>query len=95
MVATAASARGVVSGVLSLSRNLGLITGASLMGAVFARAANGTDTASMSPDAVAYGMRITFGVPAALVVAAIAVTSVRHAGRTALPAIYASRSEGH
>ncbi len=30
--------RGVMSGMLSLSRNLGLITGASLMGAVFALA---------------------------------------------------------
>ena len=30
--------RGVMSGMLNLSRNLGLITGAAVMGAVFARA---------------------------------------------------------
>jgi hypothetical protein len=30
--------RGVISGMLSLSRNLGLITGASVIGAVFALA---------------------------------------------------------
>ena len=35
--------RGVISGLLNLSRNLGLITGASVMGAVFAFASASTD----------------------------------------------------
>ena len=49
--------RGVVSGVLNLSRNLGLITGASMMGTVF----------------TAFGMRVTFAVAAALVVIAVVI----------------------
>ena len=38
--------RGVISGMLNLSRNLGLITGASVMGAVFGRIA-GTSAAKL------------------------------------------------
>ena len=68
-----ADRRGVVSGLLSLSRNLGLITGASAMGVVFAFASATTDVATASPEAVATGMRITFAVAAALIVAAIAI----------------------
>ncbi len=67
--------RGVISGMLSLSRNLGLITGASVMGTVFAVAVATTDIASADPDAVATGMRRTFAVAAVLIVAAI-VTAV-------------------
>jgi EmrB/QacA subfamily drug resistance transporter len=65
--------RGVVSGMLNLSRNLGLITGASVMGAVFALAAATTDITTARPEAVATGMRITFAVATILVVVALAV----------------------
>ncbi|RWP58481.1 MFS transporter [Mesorhizobium sp.] len=65
--------RGVISGLLNLSRNLGLITGASLMGAVFAFASEAIDIATARPDAVATGMRITFAVAAILIVVALAV----------------------
>jgi EmrB/QacA subfamily drug resistance transporter len=65
--------RGVVSGMLSLSRNLGLITGASVMGTVFAFATATVDIATACPEAVAVGMRTTFGVAAILIVAALAV----------------------
>lgn len=65
--------RGVISGLLNLSRNLGLITGASAMGAVFARASATTDIATARPDAVATGMRITFAVAAILIVIALAI----------------------
>lgn len=65
--------RGVISGMLSLSRNLGLITGASVMGAVFALASATTDITSASPAAVASGMRITFAVAVALILLALAV----------------------
>ena len=41
--------RGVVSGLLNLSRNLGLITGASVMGAVFALGSASTDIAAARP----------------------------------------------
>ena len=39
MTGVRADQRGVTSGMLNLSRNLGLITGASVMGAVFSLAA--------------------------------------------------------
>ncbi|MEO8856840.1 MAG: MFS transporter [Burkholderiaceae bacterium] len=66
--------RGLVSGMLNLSRNLGLITGASAMGAVFALAAGAADVRTALPEAVATGMRSTFGVAAALVVVALVIT---------------------
>ena len=65
--------RGVVSGMLNLSRNLGLVTGASALGAVFALASAATDIATARPDAVAAGMRITFAVSAVLIVVALAI----------------------
>jgi MFS family permease len=66
--------RGVISGMLSLSRNLGFITGASVMGAVFASASVTTDIATAHPEAVATGMRITFAVAAALIVVAAVIS---------------------
>ena len=66
-----AAQRGLASGMLSLSRNLGLITGASAMGAVFATAS----AAASDPAAVAFGMRTTFAVAAALIVAALAIAA--------------------
>ncbi len=65
--------RGVVSGLLNLSRNLGLVTGASVMGAVFAFAAGATDLAVAGPGPVATGMRVTFAVSACLVTGALVV----------------------
>ncbi len=65
--------RGVISGMLNLSRNLGLITGASVMGAVFAFASRTIDMTTAHPDAVATGLRTTFAVAAILIVVAIAI----------------------
>ncbi len=65
--------RGVISGMLSLSRNLGLITGASMMGTVFALASKSPDIATAHPEAVANAMRITFAVSAVLIVVALAM----------------------
>jgi MFS family permease len=65
--------RGVISGMLNLSRNLGLITGASAMGAVFALASATSDITTASPEAVASGMRITFAVAAILIAFALAI----------------------
>jgi MFS family permease len=65
--------RGVISGLLSLSRNLGLVTGASVMGAVFALASATIDITTTGPDAVAAGMRVTFAVAAILIVVALAI----------------------
>jgi len=68
--------RGVISGMLNLSRNLGLITGASVMGAVFAFASAAADITTASPGAVATGLRITFAVAALLIVAALAIRAL-------------------
>lgn len=67
--------RGVISGLLSLSRNLGLVTGASVMGAVFARASASVDITTARPEAVATGMRITFAVAAMLIIVAVAIAA--------------------
>jgi hypothetical protein len=77
--------RGVTSGMLNLSRNLGLITGASVMGAVFALASATIDITTTHPEAVASGMRITFAVAAALIVVALAVAVGSRALATRLP----------
>ncbi|MBL8191076.1 MAG: MFS transporter [Acidobacteria bacterium] len=68
--------RGVISGLLSLSRNLGLITGASVMGALFALGSATTDIASARPEAVATGMQITFAVAAILTLVALAIALI-------------------
>lgn len=65
--------RGVISGMLNLSRNLGLITGASVMDAVFAFASATSDITTAQPEAVASGLRITFAVAGCLIIAALAV----------------------
>lgn len=65
--------RGVISGVLNLSRNLGLITGTAVMGAVFAFASGATDITTAHAEAVAAGLRMTFTVAAVLIVVALAV----------------------
>ncbi len=78
--------RGVVSGLLNLSRNLGLITGASVMGAVFALGSATTNVLEARPGAVAAGMRLTFAVAAALTVSALVLAFRGHApARPATP----------
>ena len=78
--------RGVISGMLNLSRNLGLITGASVMGAVFVLASGAIDITTARPEAVAIGMQITFAVAAVLIVVAffIAIGSRALAKRSSL-----------
>ncbi|MGF6124921.1 EmrB/QacA subfamily drug resistance transporter [Pseudomonas frederiksbergensis] len=83
MVDVPADQRGVMSGLLSLSRNLGLITGASVIGAVFALASAATDITTAPPEAVATGMRMTFAVAAVLIVAALAI-ALASRGRKAI-----------
>ena len=65
--------RGVISGMLNLSRNLGLVTGASVMGAVFAFSAATSDITTAPPEAIATGMRATFAFAASLLVLALAI----------------------
>lgn len=59
--------RGVIAGLLSLSRNLGLITGAAVMPAVFAISVVSNDPMTAAPEAIAAGMRVTFAVAASVV----------------------------
>ncbi|WP_030264774.1 MFS transporter [Streptomyces sp. NRRL B-24484] len=66
-----ADRRGVVSGVLNLSRNLGLITGTAVMGAVFAAAAGTGDPTTARAGAVATALHTTFAVAAVLTAAAL------------------------
>jgi EmrB/QacA subfamily drug resistance transporter len=68
--------RGVMSGLLGLSRNLGLITGASLMGAVFASATASGDILQAPTDAIVTGMRVTFAVAAALIALALVIGTI-------------------
>jgi MFS family permease len=75
MTGVAPDRKGVVSGLLGLSRNLGLITGASVMGAVFAFAAAADDMAAASPEAVATGMEATFAVSAVLILAGLGIAA--------------------
>jgi EmrB/QacA subfamily drug resistance transporter len=73
MTGIAQDRRGVISGILNLSRNLGLVTGASVMGAVFALASATTDITTADAPAVAIGMRTTFAVAGVLMVIALVV----------------------
>ncbi|MBZ9848804.1 MFS transporter [Mesorhizobium sp. CA14] len=79
------SERGVVSGMLNLSRNLGLVTGTAVMGALFAFAVGTGNVAAAAPAAVAHGMEFTFVIAAGLVLVAtvIAVAGGWRRGRSA------------
>ena len=77
--------RGVIAGLLNLSRHLGLITGASVMGALFAHASATADVTAAPPDAVAAGLRFTFLVGAILILTALAI-AVGSRAREAPPA---------
>ncbi|TGV61278.1 MFS transporter [bacterium M00.F.Ca.ET.141.01.1.1] len=80
MGGVSANERGVVSGLLNLSRNLGLITGASLMGAIFAIASSnaqqGIGQQLLSSAAAAQGMQITFRAATALALAALVLAEL-------------------
>jgi MFS family permease len=77
MTAAHSDERGVVSGMLGLARNVGLIAGASAMGAVFAFASATSDVGTAPPAAVAAGMQTTFLVAAGLVLAALGLATRR------------------
>lgn len=63
--------RGMISGLLGLSRNLGLMTGASVMGAVFALTAGTPDIVQAAPEAIDAAFATTFQLAAALMALAI------------------------
>ena len=73
--------RGVVSGLLNLSRNLGLVTGASLMGALFAFGMGKGDVSIAAPEAIGTGLRFTFFIAALFLVVAFAIAVFNAYGR--------------
>ncbi|MFZ6780152.1 MFS transporter [Undibacterium sp. Ji83W] len=68
--------RGLISGMLNLSRNLGLVTGATLMGAVFAYASASSDIRTAAPAAIATGMQMTFIVAGVMLVVALGIAGI-------------------
>ncbi len=65
--------RGTVSGALNLSRNLGLIAGASVMGAVFAWGVGSARITDATASDIAAGLQLTFLLAAAMMVTAMAI----------------------
>ena len=79
--------RGVISGMLNLSRNLGLITGAAVMGTIFTYGVGSSDIVKAAPTAIATGMHTTFTVATIIMVLALSlaiVTYKRASGRVPL-----------
>lgn len=68
--------QGTVSGLLNLSRNIGLIVGASGMGAVFSLGAGTSEFAQASGSAIAAGMQLTFLVAGGIMVCALLIAKV-------------------
>lgn len=81
MAATPKERRGVVSGLLGLSRNVGLIAGVTVMGSVFAFGVGTDDFSQASSMAIANGMRLTFDVAGALMLVALWIVFGRSAGQ--------------
>lgn len=79
MMHAAPEQRGVISGMVNLSRNLGLITGASAMGALFMLAANTGDIKLATAEAVSNGMRVTYLAAGVLAAIALVMTLRSHA----------------
>ena len=65
--------RGVVSGMLILSRNLGLVTGSFVIGAVFAIASGATDVTMAHRDAIASGKQVACAVTTSLILLALII----------------------
>lgn len=76
MTSSAADQKGMIAGLLNLSRNIGLLTGASGMGAIYAAAAKAAES-SGAAAASAQGLRVTFFVAAFLALIALGVSLVR------------------
>lgn len=73
MAGVAPEQRGVISGLLSLSRNLGLISGASLMGALFAIGSGMRDSVAADSAALVTGIHVTMAVATSLVILSIVI----------------------
>jgi len=94
MAAAPPEQRGLVGAMLSLSRNLGLVAGASAMGALFAFAAGAADIGRADPAAVAHGMRVAFAVAAGLGLLALLILAGRPAATVTAGPSAATEVEG-
>jgi EmrB/QacA subfamily drug resistance transporter len=65
--------RGAISGMLNLSRNLGLITGTSAMGAVFAFGRSLITDGTTNATAASNGLRLTFWIATILILASVGI----------------------
>ncbi|SBV92636.1 Major facilitator superfamily transporter [uncultured Alphaproteobacteria bacterium] len=77
MLAARDDQRGMISGLLGPSRNLGFMTGASVMGAVFAMAAGTPDIVGAAPEAISAAFATTFQMAAGLMAFAILLTVLK------------------
>ncbi|MBS0849175.1 MFS transporter [Citrobacter sp. JGM124] len=68
--------QGTVSGLLNLSRNIGLIIGASGMGALFSYGAGTSEFAQASGSSIAAGMQLTFLAAVVMMICAILVAKI-------------------
>jgi hypothetical protein len=73
--------RGVMSGMLNLSRNLGFLTGASAMGAVFSYTF-AADIMFADAGAIEIGIRTAFAVAAVISLMAFGIAIVARLGKT-------------
>lgn len=84
--------RGLVSGLLGLSRNLGFMTGASLLPLLFVSLLNGQGIAGSSTQAIGHAFSVTFLLAAGMCALAVLLALVGRAGRrSALMTFSASR----
>ncbi|MCX7218358.1 MAG: MFS transporter [Burkholderiales bacterium] len=81
MARARAEQRGLISGMLNLSRNLGLIIGASLMAAVFAFGAATQNLLLATPAALVRGLHMSFAFATALIFIALLIACVSHVQR--------------
>ncbi|WP_421692909.1 MFS transporter [Aestuariivirga sp.] len=68
--------QGTVSGLLNLSRNVGLIAGASAMGAVFAYGAGTQDFGHATDSALVAGMQLTFIIAGLMMILALIIAAI-------------------
>lgn len=73
MLAAKETQRGMVAGVLGLSRNLGFMLGASLMGSLFAWVVGQGEVATAPVKDIAHGFSVTFQVAAGLIGVTLAI----------------------
>lgn len=73
MASAPAHLRGAIGGALTLSRNVGLIAGASLIGAVFTHGVGPGGVTEAAPQAIAAGMGLAYAASTLILAAAICI----------------------